>query len=140
MLLMFTNKKVSLFTLSLLVITMSVILLAFGYLVGASISFLLGFATSTLLLGFGMMLTSFITKLKTGKVPDTKYDEREKSIAYIAGFTTYIITLFALCIFTFVAFSSKFTIDIPAKVLSVVILLFMSICFFTSMFIYRKTM
>lgn len=134
------NKKTNLFTLSLFVISISAILLAAGYLIGASISFLLGFATSTMVLGFGMMIASFIAKVKTGKVPKAAFDERENSIAYIAGFTTYIITIFGLCLFTFAAFSSKFVIDISAKTLAVVVLCSMSAIFFISMAIYRKLM
>lgn len=140
MLLKVLNKKVSLFTMSLWIISVSAVLFAFGYLLGASLDFLLGFATSTQILGFGMLIVSLVSKLKTGKMTEAKYDERDQSIAYIAGFTTYIITIFALCIFTFIAFSSKFAIDIPAKVVSTVTLLSMSICFFVSMFIFRKTM
>lgn len=140
MLLKVLNKKVSLFTMALMIISISIVLLTLGYLLGTNLSFLLGFATSTLLLGFGMLIISLVSKLKSGKVPETKFDEREKSIAYIAGFTSYIITIFALCIFTFVAFSSKITIDITITTLSTVTLLFMSICFFASMLIFKKTL
>ena len=123
--------------LSLFVIGVSAIFLAFGYLLGANEAFLLGFATSTMTLGFGMLLVSFIMKIRTGEIPRTKYDERETFIAYKAGFTTYIISLFSLAIFIFVLSSARFALDISSRDLALAILIGMSVCFFSSMLIFR---
>lgn len=140
MLVKIINNKVTLFTLSMLVITVSILFLSFGFFLGVNLSFLLGFATSTLLLGFGMLITSFILRLKTGKVPETKYDERDKLISYISGFTTYIITLFSLCVFLFITLSPKLTINLDTDTVIIIVIFGMSICYWLSMYVYKKIM